>query len=156
MSKALRYALYFLLCCVLLHACGIINLHDHEWQEATCITPRTCAICGDTDGEPLGHQWAEATCTTPKTCIVCGETNGSPAKHSWIARTCEMPKTCSVCGMQEGEPCGHLFNSATWVATVKPTCQSEGVLSNTCMRVSCGATVTKTAPSLTVAPEAGR
>ena len=43
---------------------------DHEWTEATCTTPKTCSICGVTEGEALGHDWKDATCTEPKTCGV--------------------------------------------------------------------------------------
>ena len=39
----------------------------HEWQNATCGAPKTCAKCGATEGETLAHTWAEATCTAPKT-----------------------------------------------------------------------------------------
>lgn len=28
----------------------------HKWNEATCEAPKTCAICGDTEGKPLGHE----------------------------------------------------------------------------------------------------
>lgn len=106
-SKLFRYVLYFILFCVLLRACGAITLHDHEWQEATCTTPKTCSVCGDTEGDPLCHHWTEATCIAPKTCSVCGEAVGGPSKHDWIKATCEVPKTCSVCGAQDGEALGH-------------------------------------------------
>lgn len=43
----------------------------HEWAEATCTEPKTCAKCGETEGEALGHTWIDATCTEPKTCSVC-------------------------------------------------------------------------------------
>ena len=50
----------------------------HSWVEASCIAPKTCAICGITEGETLPHNWVEATCTTPKTCSVCNATEGYP------------------------------------------------------------------------------
>ena len=49
---------------------------DHDWEEATCTSPRVCWICGETEGEPLGHKWMVATYSMPKTCAVCGETEG--------------------------------------------------------------------------------
>ena len=85
-----------------LAGCG----HKHEWKEATCTEPKTCATCGETEGEPLGHTWVEATCTEPKTCSVCGETEGEPLGHTWVDATETEPKTCSVCGLTEGEPLG--------------------------------------------------
>ncbi|MDO5446001.1 MAG: hypothetical protein Q4F31_10325 [Eubacteriales bacterium] len=54
------------------------KVHTHSWTEATCTEPKTCTICGETEGNSLGHQWTEATFKLPKTCTVCGETEGNP------------------------------------------------------------------------------
>ena len=35
-----------------LTACG----HIHKWQDATCARPKTCADCGETEGEKLPHK----------------------------------------------------------------------------------------------------
>lgn len=53
------------------------------WQEATCTTPKTCSVCGKTEGEPLGHSWGawrttkEPTTTEDgvkeRTCSRCGD-----------------------------------------------------------------------------------
>ena len=86
----------------------------HEWQEATCTTPRTCLKGGETDGEPLGHKWIEATCTEPKTCSICGETEGQALGHTWVEATCTEPKTCSVCNETEGEALGHTLTKANY------------------------------------------
>ena len=75
----------------------------HIWKDATCTEPKTCAICGATEGEPAGHKWKEATCTEPKTCTVCGATEGTPTEHVWIEATLTTPKTCEICGATEGE-----------------------------------------------------
>ena len=45
-------------------ACGC----KHEWTEASCELPKTCSLCGETEGDPLGHQGLEET----KICSVCG------------------------------------------------------------------------------------
>ena len=42
---------------------------EHTWGEATCTAPKTCSLCGETEGEALGHTeeivaGKEATCTT--------------------------------------------------------------------------------------------
>lgn len=55
--------------------------HEHTFSEATCVLPRTCLECGETEGDPNGHIWNDATCTEPKTCSVCGETEGQPNGH---------------------------------------------------------------------------
>lgn len=112
---------------------SVASNHEHEWEAATCETPRVCKTCGETDGEPLGHTWQEATCLAPKTCTVCGKTEGKksedhvwseatcterekcvlcgrvnfhtePLGHDWIAPTLEAPYTCARCGEQQGEP----------------------------------------------------
>lgn len=35
-----------------LTACG----HTHKWEDATCTAPKTCADCGETQGEKLTHK----------------------------------------------------------------------------------------------------
>ena len=86
--------------CVLLSAFGC----KHEWDEATCLSPMTCALCGKTEGEIGNHNWAEATCSSPKTCTVCNETEGKALGHKWEEATVHAAKTCKVCGKTEGEP----------------------------------------------------
>ena len=46
---------------------------EHVWSDATCTAPKTCSVCGATEGEAAGHTPGEAaTCTTAQTCTVCG------------------------------------------------------------------------------------
>ena len=85
----------------------------HTWEEATCIKPKTCNVCGGTEGEALGHDWKEATCTEPKTCSVCKETEGKTLEHNWQAATCQEPSTCSLCGETTGELGDHQWKDAT-------------------------------------------
>ncbi|MBQ9860207.1 MAG: leucine-rich repeat protein, partial [Clostridia bacterium] len=96
----------------------------HKWDDATCTTPKTCSVCGETEGEALGHEWDDATCTAPKTCSVCGETEGEALGHEWDDATCTTPKTCSVCGETEGEALGHEWDDAT--CTTPKTCSVCG------------------------------
>lgn len=51
---------------------------SHEWQEATCSTPKTCTKCGETEGEPLEHDLTEANYQQGPVCKVCGEEVGEP------------------------------------------------------------------------------
>lgn len=83
-----------------LTGCG----HEHVWVEATCLVPKTCSECGETEGEAADHKWLDATCEKAKYCEVCGETDGEPLSHEWLEATYEEPKTCSLCGLTEGEP----------------------------------------------------
>lgn len=63
----------------------------------------------------FGHHWVDATCTAPKTCSICGMTEGttlSPdGKHHWVDATCTEPKTCTICGETEGEALGHDYDN---------------------------------------------
>lgn len=97
LSRLLTPALCLLLCAVILTGCGC----KHEWKDATCTEPKLCALCGETEGEPMGHSWVEATCEAPKTCTACGLTEGEALGHSWTEATCENAKTCTVCGYAE-------------------------------------------------------
>lgn len=80
-------------------ACGC----RHEWTGADCLTPKTCAECGETEGEALGHDWADATCEAPKTCSRCALTEGEALGHDWQDATTEAPQTCATCAATEGE-----------------------------------------------------
>ena len=92
----------------------------HDWEAADCDTAKTCKVCGATEGAALGHSWDNASCTSPKTCTVCGLTEGAAAGHDWKPATCTDPKTCKVCGATEGAAAGHRWDFAT--CTEPETC----------------------------------
>ena len=96
----------------------------HSWIDATCTDAKTCALCGETEGDALGHTWTDATCTDAKTCSVCGTTEGDALGHKWTDATCTDAKTCSVCGTTEGEALGHTWTDAT--CTDAKTCSVCG------------------------------
>ena len=98
--------------------------NGHTWTEATCTTPKTCSVCGTTEGEVKAHTWADATCTAPKTCTTCGATDGAAKGHTWTDATCTAPKTCSVCGATDGAAKGHTWTDAT--CTAPKTCSVCG------------------------------
>ena len=54
---------------------------EHEWEAATCLEPKTCKLCGITDGGISDHMWQEATCTQPRTCPDCGISEGKALGH---------------------------------------------------------------------------
>lgn len=66
----------------------------HTWQEATCAKPKTCSICGITEGVNLSHNWSIATCSKPAVCSLCGEQNYRAMK----AHKYDEKGICSVCG----------------------------------------------------------
>ncbi len=102
MKKACVFVLICMLAGVLL-SCG----HSHTWMDATCLEPRTCVECGETEGEALDHQWLEADCVQPKRCAACGQTEGTALGHMWIAATCQRPQYCKICGVNEGVSLSH-------------------------------------------------
>lgn len=96
-----------------LSACGCAH---ETWNEANCVNPKTCADCGETEGEALGHTWKDADCTNPKTCKVCAATEGAPNGHSWLVADCDTPKTCEICGTTEGAALGHDWQDVSCAA----------------------------------------
>ena len=68
-------------------------LQGHTWKNADCAAPKTCTVCGETEGETLGHSWVDADCVNPKTCTVCGETEGEALGHDWVDADCITAKT---------------------------------------------------------------
>ena len=81
-----------------------VAAHD-RWLEPSCTEPRRCGCgCGriDNTSESLGgHLWQEATCIAPKTCSRCGETEFDRASHKWDILDCTQDKTCTVCGVAQ-------------------------------------------------------
>ena len=73
----------------------------HMWNEATCTKPRTCSICGKTEGENLGHTWSAATCTKPQTCTACKETKGKALGHEPDSWSTIKEATCTEAGEKE-------------------------------------------------------
>ena len=120
--KRLYLIVLLVLCMSLMTGCFC----KHEtWNDATCELPKTCAECGETEGEALGHVWMAATCETPKTCEQCGLTDGEAKGHAWKEADCENPKTCTNCSETQGEALGHAWQDATTEAP--KTCATCGL-----------------------------
>lgn len=89
----------------------------HEWAEATCTAPKTCTLCGETEGAALGHDYTE-TVTEP-TCAKGGYTT----------------HTCALCGDSyvdsETEPTGvHTYGQ--WQIITQPTVDASGEEKRVC------------------------
>ena len=135
------------------HNCDICNKEDvseHVWVAATCTTPRTCSVCGETDGTELGHEY-EGIVTTEPGCLTEGEktfTCKNDANHTYtesidalghdyqytktVAHTCDTDGydlyDCSRCDAYEHRnvvPAEHT-NVVTDKAT-EPTCEETGL-----------------------------
>ena len=103
---------------------------EHDWVDATCEAPKTCSVCGETEGEALGHTeetvaGKDATCTESgmtdgKKCTVCGETTVeqtviAPLGHTEETVAGKAP-TCTEAGLTDGKKC-----SVCGVTTVEQT-----------------------------------
>ncbi len=144
----------------------------HSWIAADCDTPKTCSVCGTTEGEALGHKYdndCDADCNT------CGATR-TPADHQYVESIVAnancgydgMAKhTCSVCGdsyitaisatgaHKYSNDCDNRCNVCNkirevgdhryvGVETKTPTCTETGVTTYTCS--SCGVSYTEAIP----------
>ena len=112
MNKKRNSSLLILLCCFLfiLSSCNF-NVCNHEWNDATCTTPKTCEKCGETDGSKLGHNLTPATCTTPSKCERCEEEINAALGHEFYGYY-QSDETyhweiCFACKFEEKEI--HLF-----------------------------------------------
>ncbi|MBE6926096.1 MAG: fimbrillin family protein, partial [Ruminococcaceae bacterium] len=90
-------------CDVTCNECGEERTVTHDFADADCDTPKTCTVCGKTEGSALGHKPAEddGDCTTAITCSVCG-TITTPARdsHTGGEATCTHGKLCDICGFE--------------------------------------------------------
>ena len=97
--KKLTLILLSILMIVTLAACG--NKCEHTYDNACDVT---CNECGEE--RTVTHDFADADCLNPKTCTVCGKTEGSALGHEWTTPDvdlCEVQSTCSRCGATDGE-----------------------------------------------------
>ena len=85
----------------------------HEWQEATCDTPRYCSLCEKTEGNPLEHIWIDADCEHAKHCSLCNKMQGNPLGHTWTTNTCTESSHCTICGKDGENALGHTWVDAT-------------------------------------------
>lgn len=127
-----------LFCIVVMFCCFLSGCQcEHEWIDANCTTPKTCSLCDDTEGEPIGHNWIAATCTAPETCSICGKYNGVPLGHNWLPATCEQAETCTFCGEENGDPLEH--TKGDWAVTQDATVYQVGIREQKC--TVCGTTI---------------
>lgn len=73
-------------------------------MDASCEAPRTCTVCGKTEGEALGHTWMDASCENPKICTVCRHTEGEALGHNfemWTVMEEDMYRVCDYCSYEE-------------------------------------------------------
>ena len=109
------------------------NYNGHEWTDATCATPKTCSVCGATEGDALGHTYPDAYAAEDAdadkhyhVCSVCQEKDEGEA-HTWNqeAATETEDKYCTICNYI-GEPRKNHEHEGTKVEAVASTCVTAG------------------------------
>lgn len=120
MKRKFFVVILALACLLVLAGCQC----EHDWVEANCVTPKTCSLCEEIEGAPLGHTWVAATCEEAKYCQVCDTVEGEPAGHVWVEASCAAPKHCENCDLTEGETLEHTWLNATTEAP--KTCSECG------------------------------
>ncbi|MBQ4551197.1 MAG: discoidin domain-containing protein, partial [Oscillospiraceae bacterium] len=155
-------------------ACGYSYTEElpaagHKWTDATCTTPKTCSVCGETEGEAGGgsHTLGELVEAVPAVhtptelsaavaahyrCTVCDAylTADTQQQTTLEALTGETPvhsyseATCTApaaceCGAIEGEALGH---QTTTTGAVKPSLCIPGATGTTACSV-CGEVFTE-------------
>lgn len=89
----------------------------HEWLDATCKAPKTCALCSATEGVRAEHTPEEddGDCTTAVHCSVCqAVVIAANRTHMGGRPTCTTLAECSVCGLEYGELAVHA-ESVIWI-----------------------------------------
>lgn len=98
------------------------ELAEHNWTPATCIAPKTCSVCGATEGDALGHtegtEWKSDADNHWHLCTVAG--CGVVIESSKAAHTPDReeatetePVKCSVCGYIITPALGHTHDVDT-------------------------------------------
>lgn len=104
--------------------------------------------CGDSytadETAPLGHTWQDASCVTPKTCSICGVVEGTVLDHAWnigvvIKEATEEEEgeklfTCTVCAATKTTviPTLDHIHDYDKVEVTDPTCTAAGYSTHTC------------------------
>ena len=96
---------------------------EHNWLDATCTAPKTCSICGATEGEIYFHRFERLveivapTCTeegySVYQCLTCEMTERRektvPINHDFV------DGTCSICGMKAEPKLTYAYlNGSVW------------------------------------------
>ncbi len=131
---------------------------NHNWVDATCEAPKTCTVCGATEGEALGHNWGATSYKWEEDALSCTATRvcQNDAAHTESAEatvTSEVEKepTCTESGITKYtatfdvdwaetqtnskadiEALGHDYEAVV----TEPTCTEGGYTTYTCS--ACG------------------
>lgn len=126
---------------------GNLSYHTGGTETPTCITGKTCALCGAKYGI-LGHDWGAWTPngngTHTGSCTRCSEVK--TASCTGGKATCSAKAVCEVCGGEYGEKDSNNHDLVQHAAKA-PTCTEKGWNAyDRCIR--CGYTTRKELPAL--------
>ena len=101
--KFIILAIVFVLICAIFSSCNLFSedktvvdeqagnqLCEHSWKNADCISPKTCTLCGVTEGEALEHEWSFDDCTKGTVCKNCDELATAPKDHTYEEGACTL------------------------------------------------------------------
>lgn len=80
---------------------------EEGYIDYTC---KLCGICEAATLEPIGHILLDATCIAPKICRVCGETQGTALGHKYVNDQCIR---CGHTQISSSPECNHSFQVAS-------------------------------------------
>ena len=86
-------------------------------EEATCLNPQVCTVCGIVLEEAKGHiPGTEADCGNAQTCTVCNAeiTPATGAHTPGAEATCASAQTCTVCGEEIAPALDHAYG-VEWI-----------------------------------------
>ena len=110
----------------------------HDWIDATCETPKTCARCLETEGLALGHKKNDPDCEKGVYCVQCGRVYVEASQHPGEREVYTCYPTCTEKGQKSifcvkcnkklrtyAVPAkGH--TEGEWITVVSATCTREG------------------------------
>lgn len=93
----------------------------HDYTDATCTAPKTCTVCFQTSGQPLGHSWNKYNY-----CAVCGVQNTEPQTGPvTFQATVKSDENVLIAGVtvqvyttSSSQPAGTAVTNSSGVATV--------------------------------------
>ena len=104
-GKKCKQHVYDNACDVTCNKCGEERTVTHDFADADCLGPKTCTVCGKTEGSALGHEWTTPDvdlCEVRSTCSICGATDGENKEHTPENddNDCSTALNCGVCGKE--------------------------------------------------------
>ena len=93
---------------------------NHEWQEATCTTQKTCTKCGEKSGLPLWHDYVRVACNEYMRCSRCGANTSEKLTHQYVGE-CDKIGVCYYCNEQSPEVLEHRYDGNVKTGVLKCT-----------------------------------